>query len=1478
MTGSDTSPPNNPKRSASRRFSTKWLRYGAYGLGGAVLGLAGLIAVAGTGPVLRMATPMINEAVSAATDSEFALGRVEGSLWTGLSLDQVTMDRATDGLHLDINDIEFDWSPMALLAGRLHINQISLATTNVILPDGTAPETVEEEDEDSGGFAMPLAVSLDALELGEIAIVDQVTGNSFLYSLNGRAKVGTNLSATAFLDLQPRDGGTDRIKLDLDFDGPGQQLAAEIDGVLGREGLVMTLAGVDPASATDIKIALNGDGPANDWKGTIDLSAAGYASLESDIGVQLSSDVVAFTLDSALSPQERISEQLPASMDKEVALGIGGAFDQSEQILSFDRISIAMADVLALSGTTELDLEDSLIAADLTADIDPAMSALLDDAVSWAELGLSVQANGNLSMPGVALRVNGRDVKTPVSRIGDIALQADMAAPDDADEPLDATVAFSATGTDWADPDLGAFLGAAQDLSFDARMSPDFADISIRNLALNTPDMTLRGQADVNEDLVVTTSNIVADVRDLAIFAPISGLDLRGQGQVALPDLTWSQARGLETGIDVSASQAGFGIADLDSIVGSEPRITGDVTLAPDLDLSVDVSALDTAMIDGPLMLRITEAFGKLSLESTLDIASGAVPPDLGIKMAPAKLTANLEGDLAAPPGTFELSVPSLAVSGQEFSDIVLTSRMTWSDQAVLSLANKGNFTFANRPYEVAANLVLPEDALRVEKISLEGEHVALSGDIALPDYSIPMRGDVTLSNLDAEFLDQFGVSLVNGTVTADIALRPDGQRQSITANASAKGLRMASTDGTNPTMIEDVELTATVGNAFDVPEISAELDGRDIIAGSIAVNELALDLDGGMDALAITLTSSGLYQGNVPISTDLAADLSLGNDIAVTANRLEAIIGDQTIELRKPLELVLRENGRQQLDADLTVGTGHLVASLDQEAGQKSISGELHLNDFDLGPWGRISGFDGLSGTANLDASLRETRGNLPNAQVNGRISGITSKAVAGLKPFEMLLDITLEEGKLAGQASLGNGDVEALTAEGNVPLAISVLEQEFSPDLAAPVSARVRVNGQIAEFWPYVPAPDHQMSGKIKLALDVAGTLDDIRWNGDVALANGRYENLEYGTLLDQITLEGNFDQAGLSIPSITATDGGKGTVDASVDLDLLDGGEMRYDVSADLRNVAVSRKDELQFWADVKASVTGSQSEADIQSTVSVLRGEVDLTLALPESVPTIEIENLPDAAQVEKAEDTKEADDAFTGNLDVTVDIPGRLFVRGKGLDSEWGGRLEISGTTDDPRITGQLSALRGQLDVIGKTFVIRDSQITFAGASPPDPMLDIEGVYTTEDLVVTAGFQGPSSDPELVLSSNPSLPEDEILSQVLFGKSQGSLSAVEAVQLASALNELSGGGSGLDVVGSIRRFIGADVLRVGGGEDGPEVKVGKYLTEGVYVGTKAGSTPGSSGVEVEIEVTPNISVTSESTEIDSKAGVQFRLDY
>jgi translocation and assembly module TamB len=1475
---SETPTVTKPVPEEPKRGPRKWVRYGAYGVGGIVLGCIGLAAVAGTGPMLRMATPFINQTVSAATDSKFELGEITGSLWTGLTLDHLSMDRAGDDLFLELNQLEFDWSPLALLRGHVQVDRISLASSSIFLPDGsdaTSPE--DDADDGEGGFVLPVSVAIDALELPEVAVVDQITGKSFLYGLSGRAAIGKNLSGNVFVDLQPRDGSSDQLKVDLAFDGPAQELSAEIDGAIGRDGIVMTLAGVAPADATDIHIALSGAGPADNWQGKLDLSAAGYAALSSDIGITLASDTVGFDLDGGLELLDQISAQLPDGLSNKIDLGIGGEFDQGNQSLAFNRLSVAVADALAINGTTQLDLEQSDIVADLTVALDPALSAFLDDAVRWDSLGLSLQVDGDLAHPGLTLTVDGQNLTTPVSRISDVNLAANMNAPDGPDVPFEPQISLKTTGTNWNDPALGALLGEDQKLSVASVIAPDFKNFSVRELALDVPGIVLRGEADIDDALVFENARLVGDIADLSILAPLSGMALGGAGQIVLDDLSGSVEDGINSDIRISAREIGFGIADLDRIVGPAPVIDGTIALQPNLDLAIDLKSINTEMIDGPARIDLRDSFAKLGVEAELDLAPGVVPPGIGVAIKPAKLSVALDGDIAAPAGQIALSVPSVEAGGQAFETVSITTQMAWSEQSTLSLINKGSFGLSGKRYDLSADVLLPSEALRIEGISLKGRELTLTGDMSLPDYATSITGDFTLSNLDAELLADFGVPLTNGAITANIEMRPDGARQTVMLGAMARGLRLASEDDADPFLIEDIKLNATVGNAFEVPEIAATLEGRDIGGGRLSVDQIIAEISGGLDALDIAVDSEGMVQGQVPITTEIAARVALGADVELQASKLDLSVGDQVIALKRPLVFTQTENGLQQLDAWLDIGAGALIATLDQEVGQKSVKGDVALENIELGPWGQMFGYNGMTGVANLTASLRETRGALPTAKVQGGISGITSKVVQDMRPFEIALNFALDQGRLDGQVLIGNGESRLLSADGVVPLAISVLEQNFSPDMSAPLSAKVRVDGEIAEFWPYVPAPDHMVSGDLNLAVDVTGTLDDVRWTGNVALASGQYENLIYGTILDQMTLTGAFDQNGLSIPSFSATDVGNGTVGASFDLRMLDGGEIAYEASAELRDVAVSRKDELQFWADVDASVTGNQQSADIKSTVKMNRGEVDLTLALPESVPTIEVSNLPDADDVE-AEETDEEAPGFTGNLDVVVDIPGRLFVRGKGLDSEWGGRLEITGTTNEPVISGQLEALYGQLSVIGKTFVIKDSNIVFSGAVPPDPMLDIAGVYTTSDLEVTAGFQGHASDPELVLSSNPSLPEDEILSQVLFGKSQGSLSAVEAVQLASALNELSGGGTGLDVVGSVRRFIGADVLQVGGGEDGPEVKVGKYLAEGVYVGTKAGASPGSSGVEVEIEVTPSISVTSETTEIDSKAGVQYRLDY
>lgn len=128
-----------------------------------------------------------------------------------------------------------------------------------------------------------------------------------------------------------------------------------------------------------------------------------------------------------------------------------------------------------------------------------------------------------------------------------------------------------------------------------------------------------------------------------------------------------------------------------------------------------------------------------------------------------------------------------------------------------------------------------------------------------------------------------------------------------------------------------------------------------------------------------------------------------------------------------------------------------------------------------------------------------------------------------------------------------------------------------------------------------------------------------------------------------------------------------------------------------------------------------------------------------------------------------------------------------------------------------------------------------------------------------------------------------MPQDEIVSTVLFGKKKGLLSPLETAQLAVAVAELAGAGGAGSILDSARKLIGVDVLRFTGGDDsetgGTRVEAGTYAAEGVYLGVKQGVTDESGAVAVEIEVTPNISVESEiGITGESDIGVKFKWIY
>jgi translocation and assembly module TamB len=224
-----------------------------------------------------------------------------------------------------------------------------------------------------------------------------------------------------------------------------------------------------------------------------------------------------------------------------------------------------------------------------------------------------------------------------------------------------------------------------------------------------------------------------------------------------------------------------------------------------------------------------------------------------------------------------------------------------------------------------------------------------------------------------------------------------------------------------------------------------------------------------------------------------------------------------------------------------------------------------------------------------------------------------------------------------------------------------------------------------------------------------------------------------------------------------------------------------------------------------------------------------------------------------------------------SFDIQATLPNRVFIRGRGLESEYKGILHVAGHSDALTITGSLAVVRGYVDFLDRRFKVVEGSLTFHGYQPPSPVLNLTADYKTSALRAILRLTGDVSAPKIALESDPPLPEDEILSRLLFGKGLENITPWQAFRLAQALKTLSGG-QGFNVLGSVRQALKVDQLEVmQGDEDQVAIGVGKYVSDEVFVDVQKQVQGEGGKVSVEVQVTPNIAVESE-VGTDSKADI------
>jgi translocation and assembly module TamB len=233
--------------------------------------------------------------------------------------------------------------------------------------------------------------------------------------------------------------------------------------------------------------------------------------------------------------------------------------------------------------------------------------------------------------------------------------------------------------------------------------------------------------------------------------------------------------------------------------------------------------------------------------------------------------------------------------------------------------------------------------------------------------------------------------------------------------------------------------------------------------------------------------------------------------------------------------------------------------------------------------------------------------------------------------------------------------------------------------------------------------------------------------------------------------------------------------------------------------------------------------------------------------------------------------------FRAELDLTLTAQNRIFVRGRGINAELGGDLRLQGTSQEPIAIGAFELRRGRFDLLGQRLEFVRGRLDFTGDLTPS--LDFLAETQAGDVTARIGVTGPASSPEFTFSSEPYLPQDEVLSRILFQRPSGGLSAGQALQLAQAVAQLSGG-SDNDAFEQLRRSLGVDSLDITvGASGGPGVGVSRYISDNVRVGVKAGAQPEESGVTVDIDLTRRLKAQGEiNAEGGSSVGLGFELEY
>ena len=1176
-----------------------------------------------------------------------------------------------------------------------------------------------------------------------------------------------------------------------------------------------------------------------------------------------------------------------------------GGFDIGGQILRLDRAHAETAAATTdASGTVNFRARTLDMAFDADANALAPFSVIAGTDLAGA-LKASGRATGPFTSPAVNATLSGGGLRYGAYSVGAIDGKIDIPRSSGGFAPFEIDV--TASGISLGDPALDALIGPTAALA--ARGQIDQAAQIVRLDSAQLSTNALNASASGEIDLGGQTLNVgfSLDVSDLSPATAIVGKPIRGtlkasgslRGPFAAP-LVNAKATGsgltydrfsvgaLNLDLDMRGEPGGIAPFTL-SASAFQPRI-GDPGIDSLLGETLTLNAVGT-LDQGSKRIRIDDATARAAVggarivgnidlgNQTLDLGYAALLPTLGMLQPvvnkPLGGSAFVDGRITgafADPSTSGI----LTGNGIFFDTYQLGNLTARYDLMRLVSGPAGEASIdANTPQgPLTASVAfdLTGGVPRIDRLSVNGLGLNVDGNFR----SVPgglYEGEAMLNASDLAPLGALIGQEIAGTADGTVRMSAQSGLQYAVVDLKAANISYAQ-GGAVIATVASVDIRGQVADAFGAdPTIDGSVNATQAVVMGFPIQQVQGSAQGPLSGLNTSISGSGGETGSERI--DMVARLRLvGFPRGADVSSLSASYKGVNLAAAGPFRLTEVQGGGWRAEGlDLRLDDGEIVGS--GEYTPNGVLANLRFRNVPL-QLAQLSGFD-LIRTGRLEGQVNIDTRTAPRGDFSLTATVLRLKGAQLDDPFDFVVTGTMDGSALNAEAKMTSGLIQTpFVASARIPLN-SVAGQPLPlPDYNAPFTAQVDWNGDVSEFWAFVPAPDHVLSGPIVLRGRAGGTLNAPQLEGGAVLTGGRYQHLDFGTLLDQLNARADFTQDGRVVFEVTATDGVTGTLRANGSYIVADG---TIDSALSLNQAALVRRDDLT--AVISGDATAKSIGRDLAVAGAFRTDFVELRLIGGYGSSLVVVDAIPVGETAPLYTPPSDAKEAQRISLDVSLDFPQQVFVRGRGLESEWGGQIKATGYASAPRLTGIIEKRRGWLDLLGRQFELSIGDVRFSG--PLDPFIRVRLQRDANDITGWLDVTGPASDLEIGFGSIPALPPDEVLPRLLFGRSKQSLSGLEAAQLAAGVATLlSGKASALD---SVRGALGVDVLRVeGGDEEGTSVSTGKYISQGVFVGAKQNLTTGQSSAIVEIEVFENIEIEAELGAEEQKASGSWKLDY